>query len=200
MVVLPNGQVVCPRVFAVPEWLDRRLHSAGMTLKDALSIEKLMTILTQEELVFFYGTFNMESMSVPAGIREFFQPYNLAELMPSQTEVNGEVQEKCQSLMDRVTSSFTTICGNLSAAEILGRYVSMPDMAEYVVAPTLWFVEDNVFCIRYSPVEPSVRTGAHMEFYSKACELLYNHYGPRSVANTALFQEYLKLRQANSIL
>ena len=200
MITLQNGQVIWPRVFAVPEWLDQRLASQSMSLKDALSIEKLMTILTQEELVFFYGTFNMQAMPVPKGIREFFEPYQLEHLMPKVGEVNEEVSSKCSSLMDRVTSSFTTICGSLSAEDILSRYVSMPQSAEFVVAPTLWFVEDNVFCIRYSPVDSTMRTGAQFEFYSKACELLYTHYGFKTVANTALFWEYLKLKQADQVL
>lgn len=200
MITLNSGIVYRPRVFAIPEWVDERLAHFGMTLKDVLSFKKMSTILSQEEMVFLYATFDMKQMPIPTGTLEVLEPYCLADILLTHRQQEGAEDEKLVSLMDRASSSFTTICGNLSPVDILRRYVKSPATDNFVVAPSLWFVEDNVFCIRYSPRSADERTGAQFDFYSKACELLNKSYSFSAIANTPMFFEYLKLRQIDAIL
>lgn len=200
MLTSTNGQKHDPKVFALPQWIEDRIKAYGMHLKDALCLEKMTKILSDEELVFFYGTIDPSTRPLPNGVKKTFSFIKGKALLDENNFDSQELKAKAKTLAERIEYSFTTICGDMSAEDILKRYVSIPDMEEYVVVPTLSFVEDHVFCIRYSAMDSSQRTGALQEFYSNACKLIYTHYGFPEVAQTQLFYEYLKLGQVDDLL
>lgn len=174
------------KVVVVPEWLKRSLESNSRDLGDALEPEKLLDIISLDDVA-FYLFLNDRSLhgSRPSGV--FGDIFGTFTSAISMADIEGKVPAKDRETLFSLTNSFIGADCPISVTRLFGPFVNESDLKQ--CGYELRVINRDVLAI-----VPNVMGEPSQTEQNLVDDLLY-HLSTRvtfeTLAGTPLFQRFL---------
>ena len=178
----------------IPVWLENTMARTGMNFSDALNKEKLLSILSKSDVVFYLlanNLFRDVYLNGPVLESGMISSSKLDRIFCNDSDINNEVNIHFGTMLNKHITSLSQ--EQLFLQHALGESVDIQDFKDLKFTFVAQVIDEENIVVRFKLLENEVPLYKFFgNFYEQLLRTLNFHYPFHEIARTALFGKYCR--------
>lgn len=178
----------------IPVWLENTMARTGMNFSDALNKEKLLSILSKSDVVFYLlanNLFNDVYLNGPILESGMISGCKLDRIFNSEKDINDELNIKYGTMLNKHVTPLTQ--DQLFLQHALGESVDIQDFKDMKFTFVAQVIDEENIVVRFKLLENEIPKYKFFgNFYEQLLRTLNFHYPFHEIARTAMFGKYCR--------